>query len=364
MRIAFALPGLHRVRRGAEVAFESLAAELARIPETEVTLFGSGLARPSDPYQFIHISCLPRERFVSFPKLPVLRNEYSWEELSFLPSFLRHYKPSDFDLTIACSYPHLNWALRWRRSFPWNRPRHIFVTQNGDHAPRSRSKEFRWFGCDGLVCTNPDYYRDNSARWNSCLIPNGVDPDLFHPGMPERDRFGLPEGVSVVLMVSALIPSKRVADGIMAVGDLPDVHLVVCGDGPDKSAVRSLGDRVLPGRFHHFSLPRKEMPAMYRTADVFLHMSLDEPSANSYIEALATGLPIVTHDRSVTRWTLEETCILVDATDRTAVSRGLQQSLEPDPAGQISRSLLAKRRFTWRSIAEEYRSFFSRILAG
>ena len=364
MKIAFALPGLHRVGRGAEVAFEALAAELARIPDTKVTLFGSGKPRQTDSYHFVHVPCLPRERFFSFRSLPCLRNEYSWEELSFLPGFLYNYSPSDFDLTVSCSYPHLNWAFRWRRDFQGRRPRHVFVTQNGDHALRTRIKEFRWFGCDGLVCTNPDYFQTNSARWNSCLIPNGVDPDLFHPGEPERARFGIPEGVPVVLMVSALIPSKRITEGIMAVEALPGVHLVVCGNGPEQVAVKSLGKRILPGRFHHFSLPRQDMPAMYRSADTFLHMSLDEPSANSYIEALATGLPIVTHDRTVTRWTLEDTSFLVDATDRDAVSRGLIRSLEPDPSAKISRRLLAQTRFTWRSIAHEYRSFFTELLTG
>jgi len=45
-RVAMVLPGLHRVRRGAEVAFESVASELALIPGFEVTLIGTG---PADP---------------------------------------------------------------------------------------------------------------------------------------------------------------------------------------------------------------------------------------------------------------------------------------------------------------------------
>ena len=42
LRVLFALPGLHRVVRGAEVAFESVAREIARTPGYGVTLVGSG----------------------------------------------------------------------------------------------------------------------------------------------------------------------------------------------------------------------------------------------------------------------------------------------------------------------------------
>ena len=52
MRILFALPGLHRVRRGAEVAFESIAQHLALGGGHEVTLFGSGRESPPRAYRF------------------------------------------------------------------------------------------------------------------------------------------------------------------------------------------------------------------------------------------------------------------------------------------------------------------------
>ena len=42
MRIHFLLPGAHRVPRGAEVAFESIAAEIAKLGLDEVTVVGSG----------------------------------------------------------------------------------------------------------------------------------------------------------------------------------------------------------------------------------------------------------------------------------------------------------------------------------
>lgn len=363
LRVAFVLPGLHRVCRGAEVAFESVASELVRLPGVEVTLFGSGEKRPGNPYRFVRVGNVPRECFEKFPRFPVFRSEYVWEEFSFLPGFFARYRPADFDVTVTCSYPFINWALRAWRNQGKKSPVHIFVTQNGDHAVQSRSSEFRLFACEGLVCTNPDYYEHNRGAWPSVLIPNGVDPSMFSPGRGDRIEFGLPEGVPIALMVSALIASKRVDDGIRAASRVPGMHLVVCGDGPERDKIHALGQELMPGRFHPRSLPRQEMPRMYRCADIFLHMSVVEASANAYIEALASGLPIVTHDRHVTRWTIGNTGVLVDANNLEAVASGLASALEKkSPEDVAARRHLAEGRFSWSGIARNYHDFFRQIL--
>src|SRR5689334_10157497 len=83
MRILFALPGLHRFGRGAEVVFESVAEQIALRGEHQVTLVGSGEARTDRAYDFIHLPAASRERFEHWPKLPFLRHEFMYEELSF-----------------------------------------------------------------------------------------------------------------------------------------------------------------------------------------------------------------------------------------------------------------------------------------
>jgi glycosyltransferase involved in cell wall biosynthesis len=363
MRIAVVLPGLHRVNRGAETAFESLGRELARRSDCDVTLFGSGRSRPGEPYDFVSVPQLRREAFERWPRLPALRSETAYEELTFALNLLRRFRPDDFDATISCSYPHVNWLLRTRRSAP-RRPINLFVTQNGDWAPQARNSEYRLFTCDGLVCTNPDYFARNRERWKSVLIPNGVDPELFHPAPAQRARFGLPEGVPVALMVSALIPSKRVLEAVAAVGGLSDVHLAVAGDGPQRDEVLAAGQSTLGERFHLFNLPREVMPDLYRSADLFLHMSKDEPSANAYIEALASGLPIVTHDREVTRWTLEDSSRLVDTDDADAVRSAIQEALRADRQACAERQRrLVDERFTWAGIAAQYRAFLEDLRA-
>src|SRR5262245_4053518 len=86
MRILFALPGLHRHDRGAEIAFISIASELARGGDN-VTLIGSGQERQNTPYSYLRAASIRREKFESFPCIPLFRNECVYEELTFIPHF-------------------------------------------------------------------------------------------------------------------------------------------------------------------------------------------------------------------------------------------------------------------------------------
>jgi len=363
MRILFALPGLHKVHRGAEVAFESLARELARTPGVEVTLMGAGVERPGEPYRFRTVRCIPRERFEGLPSLPTLRTNDAYEELTFAPGLFRAYAPAEYDVTCTCAYPFTNWVLRagWRRRA---RPAHVFITQNGDWPAHAGNSEYRFFSCEGLVCTNPEYFERNRARWRSTLIPNGVDTARFSPGAGNRARFGLPDGVPLALTVSALIGSKRVAEGIRCAAKVPGLHLVVAGDGQLRESVDKCGKELLGERYRRMTVTHDAMPDLYRSADVLLHMSRDESSSLTYLEALATGLPVVTHATPVTRWTFEDQAFLVDTADEEATARELSRALEAHSEAQVTaRRALADRRFSWKAIAAKYLAFFEEVVA-
>jgi len=359
MRILFALPGLHRVDRGAEVAFISVASELA-LRGDQVTLIGSGPPRANQPYRYLKAPVINRERFERWPRFPLFRTETAWEEASFVPGLLRAYDPDEYDVTVTCSYPFTNWVLR--RAGGRHRPAHVFVTQNGDWPARSNKAEYRLFGCDGLVCINPDYLEHNKAAYPCALIPNGVDTGRFNPGPAERERFGLPATGPIVLMVSAMIASKNVDKGIVAVSALPDAMLVVAGDGPLRSELKCLADEHLPGRFRQITVPAEAMPALYRSADAVLHLSQDESFGNLYVEAMACGIPIVAYDSARTRWILGDEGLLADPSHPSSTSDQLVLAMKRTPA---DRDRLARRaeQFRWSGIAGQYRDFFSEIVA-
>ena len=354
MKLLFALPGFHRHERGAEVALLAVATELARLGN-EVTVVGSGPSRDGQAYRYIQVRTIDRERFESFPSGPFFRNETAYEDLTFAFGLLRKVRTSDYDVTLTCSFPFTHFVLRRGKAA------HVFVTQNGDWPAYSSASEYRLFKCDGLVCTNPDYYERNRDQWTAALIPNGIDPTEYLSGPTDRARFNLPESTPVILMVSAFIESKRVLDGIRSVALLPNAHLVIAGDGPMRDQVDRVAAEALPGRFTRLTLPAKCMPNLYRSVDVFLHMSKAESFGNVFVEALASGLPVVAHDTSRIRWIVGDQEFLTDTNSPELTAAAIRDAVASDPQlGRLRRSRAQE--FSWQSIGARYNTFMSEVV--
>lgn len=360
MHLLFALPGLHRFARGAEVVFESVAQQIALRGEHKVTLVGSGQAVAGRAYDFAHVPAVSRAHFEKWPKMPFLRHEFMYEDLTFAAGLAASGIVGKADVTLTCSYPYTSWALRRPRLFG-RKPAHVFVTQNGDWAVSGNGPEPSQFGCDGLICTNPIYYERNRQRWNSTLIPNGVDPARFAPGPQRKAELGLPTDRPVVLMVSALEPGKRVIDAMEAMADVPDAFMVVAGDGPLRDEVDRLAAEKLAGRFMRATFSQDQMPDLYRSADLFLHTKIVESFGNVYIEALSCGIPMVVHDDDVTRWILGDFGIRVDSTSKQALTAAIVEALGQPYSGEAAAEW-THARYSWTVVAEKYADFFSAVL--
>ena len=358
MKIAFALAGLHRVHRGAEVAFIEIARQLVRLGH-QVTLFGSGKPNSVEPYRFVHVPALRREKFEHWPKLPTLRSETGWEELTFVPCLVAKYRPRNFDVVATCAYPFTHWALG-RPVLGGNRPKRVFITQNGDWPAYSNDSEFRLFDCDSLVCTNPDYFERNRDLYPCALIPNGVDLERFRPGPSEKERFGLTNG-PIVLMVSALIASKNVAEGIAAMARVPNATLVVAGDGPLRDDLRNLADKLIPGRHLQLTVPAADMPVLYRSADAFMHLSVDESFGNVFVEALASGLPMIAYDTPRSRWIIGHEACFSRSRDPEDLAVAIRQALALGSSA-TEPALRRAQGFGWPSIGSRYEQLFVNLL--
>ena len=362
-RVAFLLPGLGCVERGAERAFLEVAARLQSRHGMEVELFGRGGHFP-DGLVGHRIPAIARSRFESFPHLPALRNECAYEEATFVAALVasRKFRPSRFDAAVTCSYPYLNWMLSGIPAK--SRPLRLFVTQNGDWMCRRTNAEYRAFACDALVAINREYHNRHAGTWPTALIPNGVDPSRFaftprgEPSPQDRPRR--------VLMVSALIESKRVESGLRAVATLPGVELTIVGDGPLRGHLMRTAERLMPGRVtFKTDVPNERMPAEYAAADCFLHCSQTEPFGIVYLEAAASGCPVVTQNAPTQRWILGDAAVLTDTSDRDALADAVRSVLRPGTAARLSVAARERveRDWSWDTLSDRYADFLVEQLA-
>ena len=282
---------------------------------------------------------------------------------SYRDSRGRQISSGDFDVTISCTYPWINWFLRYSKRR--NRDlKNIFVTQNGDRMCHIGHREYRYFTCDGLVTINPEYYETNRSLYPTVLIPNGTDPEVFYPSTSSSELtdidFEFPKDKTVVLMASAMIESKRVVEGLRSTAQVEDAYFVVAGDGPKRAEVAELAESLMPGRHRLLgSIPATQMPQLFRQADVFLHMSQEEPFGIVYLEAAASGLPIVTHHGATPKWILGDTAVFANTNKFEQVAQAIRLVMDPaerERLGKAARDRVMED-WTWKAQAAKYRKF-------
>ncbi|KQW11216.1 glycosyltransferase family 4 protein [Streptomyces sp. Root369] len=142
-------------------------------------------------------------------------------------------------------------------------------------------------------------------------LPPGVDEKTFHPGSggdAVRARLGLTDR-PVVVCVSRLVPRKGQDTLILAMPRIltkePDAVLLIVGGGPYEKELRRLAHETGVADSVRFTgaVPWAELPAHYGAGDVFAmpcrtrRGGLDvEGLGIVYLEASATGLPVVAGD--------------------------------------------------------------------
>jgi glycosyltransferase involved in cell wall biosynthesis len=100
------------------------------------------------------------------------------------------------------------------------------------------------------------------------------------------------------------------------------------------------------------------MPDLYRSADVFLHLSQLESFGNVFLEAWASGLPIVAHDSARLRWILGERHFLCDTTSASDLHAALSTALMA--SNRDARAGIE--RFSWKAVSAQYREFILETL--
>lgn len=189
-------------------------------------------------------------------------------------------------------------------------------------------------------------------------ISDGVDIEKFKPNGP---KIKLDLGSPVILSVGALSWYKHHERVINAVSKLNEGSLLIVGEGQEKNNLEKLGNDKLGKNFKITSYPFSEMPQVYRAVDLFTLPSWDrEAFGMVYLEALASGLPVVAPDDLSRREILGETGIFTDVSDPEKYSKAIQTALK-NPYKEKSRMQAEK--FSWDIIAKEYERVIFNIIS-
>jgi len=129
-------------------------------------------------------------------------------------------------------------------------------------------------------------------------VPNGVDLVKFRPPNPNereilRRRFGFSRFTWV--MPARYSAEKNHLVALLAARKVPEADFVFVGDGALRPAFDRLA-RLLGTKNAQFWPFVEDMPELYRAADGLFFPSLAENQSLTTLEAMASGLPVVTSD--------------------------------------------------------------------
>jgi glycosyltransferase involved in cell wall biosynthesis len=190
------------------------------------------------------------------------------------------------------------------------------------------------------------------------VVYNGVDLEEFQPGTTSRADLGLPAGVPLALFAGDIrTPRKNLDSVLKAVALVPNLHLAVVG-AAERSPFPVLAEQLGIDSRVHFVGFRNDVAKFMQAVDLFVFPSRYEAGTLVLIEALASGLPVVTARTAGGCEIMTPECgeILEDPDDFHAMARAISR-LVLAGSGHIPKcpaSRAVAEQFDWRSIAAQY----------
>lgn len=325
------------------------------------------------------------------PALPVLGNidnliqQRIQEFVNYLSE--QHLKNCSYNYFHAqdCISANALLVLRDRQQIPhFIRTVHHIEAYNSPFLSECQDRSIRY--PDLCLCVS-QYWQTELKRQYQIEAPrviNGVNLDRFSP-IPSALDASLKQqfhitGNPVYLTVGGIEPRKNSIALLHSFSQVlkhyPEAQLIIAGGATlfdyqtyrDEffAQVETLGIQVgksllLPG-----VVTDEQLPALYRLADAFVFPSVKEGWGLVVLEAIASGIPVITANQPpFTEFLSPNQALLVDPTSPDVIAQAMQKIVQPSVAASLvqdSRSLCNT--YTWDTSAKMHINHYRRIYAG
>lgn len=199
------------------------------------------------------------------------------------------------------------------------------------------------------------------------IIYNGIDTDEFFPSK-ETEGNGLK-----LLFVGRLIERKGVnylleaLERVIEEISTPEIRLTIVGDGKIKDKLQNKTRRLgLKGNVKFLgSLPHKSLPSIYRKHDIFVLPSIQEALSNVVLEAIASGLAIITTNTGAAEM-IDGNGYVVERKNPDQIRKALTKYAENQDIlnDHQNKSRKIAENLEWESFAEEYYDLYGKMIEG
>ncbi|MEK7158761.1 MAG: glycosyltransferase family 4 protein [Patescibacteria group bacterium] len=200
------------------------------------------------------------------------------------------------------------------------------------------------------------------------VIPPGIDLHQYPWSEP-------PKHDSIRFMTAGTLMKRKAVDVLLrafarVVQEVPDSHLTIVGDGPQRPALEALSGDLKIAHAVTFTgqIPQREMTAQFRACDILCSATQSETFGQIYLEAMAVGRPVITTSNIGSREIVKdgETGFLVPVGDLKALSmrmiqcaKDLQLRKQLGAAGRKR----AEEIYAWPLVGRQYAQLISKLIS-
>lgn len=252
----------------------------------------------------------------------------------------------------------------------------VVITARGSDVnmlPRYRSpaRQIRWASTRAAaIATVSNALKEKLAAMGVAphdvvTLRNGVDLEHFRPLERDAIRARLALSGPVWLTAGHLIELKGVHIVLAALAETPGTTLLIAGDGPEKTRLQQLAERLgVTSRVRFLgTLPRAQLGAYYNAADVMLLASSNEGMPNVVLESLACGTPVVAapFESAAELISAPEAGEIAESRTATGLAAAWRRLRERLPERGATRRFAE--RLGWAPVVEAQCALYGRVLA-
>jgi len=397
MKIAIASSGLGHISRGIETWALDTANALHR-KGIDVTLFSAGEVESEAPLKTL--SCIRRRSTPSNLIIKVappftwrwgLKSGYALEQRSFWKHLKKELNKGNFDI-LHIQDPLIADLCRKARARGKTTTKEI-LAHGTEESPLFLSKFdylqhlAPWHLEETVNILQAGKPTEDDATssfpfWTA--MPNFVDTTQYRPAqdttekMALREKFGIPADAFVIGTAAAIKKDHKRIDYLIREfaafanhqkshkqnGTYPPPALVIAGSHqPDTKELQKLATELCPKQIvFKINHPHAQMPELLRCLDAFVLTSLFEMMPIALLEAIATGVPVITHNHPVLKWMGDSGGIQIDMAQKENLAKTLtNQTIQNlQTLGKQARNHALKN-FSEDAVIQQYIHYYNHI---
>lgn len=198
------------------------------------------------------------------------------------------------------------------------------------------------------------------------VVLNGVDIEKFRPILENKAK---KSDIIRLITVGRLSITKRVDILIDAVKIFVEqgknVRMLIVGEGSLRDSLEKIVVQKNLMDFIEFKgiVDVEQMPLLYQNSDLYVSATMQEGMSNAFLEAMASGLPIITTPCEGIDELIKDNGVIVKEETANGIAKAISELVYNAEKAKLMSAAARKHaeNFTWKSVSRAYLNLYRKI---